>query len=71
MNLHLNENILKQITDNPLKAYVVMKVVSASALYSVTNKVAPEEAVEEFILEMFSQVNEPIIDAKVPSEEIN
>jgi hypothetical protein len=69
MQIHLNENILKQITDNPVKAYVVLKIVSASALYSVINRVAPEEAVEEFIIEMFAQVEEPRVDT--PAGELN
>jgi hypothetical protein len=35
----------------------------------VINRVAPEEAVEEFIIEMFAQVEEPRVDT--PAGELN
>lgn len=58
MNITINEEVMELITTNPMKCYVVLKVLAASSLYSVTNKVHPEQAIDDFILEMFDQVTE-------------
>ena len=71
MIVKLNEEILELINKEPMKTFIVLKVLGSASLYSVSGKAYTEEQVEEFIKTMYSEINpeEPTYSNKL--EDIN
>ena len=64
MIVKLNEDIMELINKEPMKTFIVLKVLGSTSLYSVSGKVHNEEQVEEFIKTMYAELtsnDEPLL----------